>query len=147
MHRFQPAERTRVLAGMAKRAGLWLLPWACVLMVSGTVAFAAAQATEQTLLDRSAQLETAAASNASGALISTEATGIAAVAGAQWVLLSSANPEARVSCLTTTDRVSADMLHMHPEDLDRVIAEVCTGGPPTSATHSTQPSFFPGRPY
>ena len=76
----------------------------------------------------------------------TEATGLPSVAGATWVLLLSANPETRVSCLTTKDRVSADMLHMHPEDLDRFVAEVCSGGPPTSATQSTQPSFFPGHP-
>jgi hypothetical protein len=147
MHWFHGAERTRVLAGMAKQTALWLLPWACVLVVSGTVAFAAEQAAEQTLLDRSAPLEIADASNLSGAFISTEATRMPAVAGAQWVLLSSANPESGVSCLTTKDRVSADMLHMHPEDLDRLVAELCTDGRATSATQSTRPSVFPGRPY
>jgi hypothetical protein len=147
MHRFHGVERTRVLAGIAKQTALWLLPWACVLVVSGTVAFAGEQAAEQTLLNRSAQLEIADASNASGALISTEAMGVVGVAGTQWVLLSSANPEARVSCLTTTDRVSADMLGVHPDDLDRLVAEVCTDGRATSATQSTQPTFFPGRPY
>lgn len=147
MQWFHAPERTRVLARMVKQTGLWLLPWACVLVVSGTVAFAAEQAAEQTLLDRSAQLEIADASSPSGALNSSEATGMPAVAGAHWVLLSTANPEARVSCLTTTDRLSADMLHVHPEDLDRLAAEVCTDGRATSATQSTQPSFFHGRPY
>src|SRR5712691_7929711 len=110
MHWFQTAERTRVLARMAKQTGLWLLPWACVLVVSGTVAFASERAAERTSPDRSAQLEIVDASTASGALITTEATGVPAVAGSQWVLLSSGSPETRVSCLTSKDRVSADML-------------------------------------
>ena len=125
MRWFQTAERTRVLAGMAKRTGLWLLPWACVLVVSGTVGFAGKLAAERTSLDRSALLERADASTASEELISTEATGMRAVAGSQWVLLLSVNPETRVSCLTTRDRVSADMLYVHPEDIDRLVAELC----------------------
>jgi hypothetical protein len=147
MQWFHAPERTRVLARMAKQTGLWLLPWACVLVVSGTVAFAAEQAAERTSLDRSARLETAIASSAGGALAAMEPTDMTAVAGSHWVLLWSENPETRVSCLTTKDRVSADMLHVHPEDLDRLAAEVCTDGRATSATQSTQPSFSPGRPY
>ncbi len=125
MHWFQTAERTRVVARMAKQTGLWLLPWACVLVVSGAVAFASEQAAERTSLDRSAQLEIVDASTASGALITSEATGVPAVAGSQWVLLSSGNPETRVSCLTSKDRVSADMLYVHPEDLDGLAAVLC----------------------
>jgi hypothetical protein len=110
---------------MAKQTGLWLLPWASVLMVSGTVAFAGVHAAQPTSLDRSAQLEIAGVSTAAG---------MAAVAGAQWVLLSSANPETRVSCLTPMNRVSADMLYVHAEELDRLAAEVCIDGLATSAT-------------
>jgi hypothetical protein len=125
MHRFRTAERVRVLAGMAKHAGLWVLTWACVLVVSGTVAYAGEQALERNSLDRSAPLEIAAASTASGMATATEATGARAVGGSQWVLLWSVNPETRASCLTTRDRVSADMLRVHPEDLERLAAEVC----------------------
>jgi hypothetical protein len=124
MRWFHTAERTRALARMAKQTGLWLLPWASILMVSGAVAFAGVQAVERTSLDRSAPLEIADARTARG-LTSTEATGARAVAGSQWVLLLSANPEARASCLTTRDRVSADMLYEHPEDLDRLAAALC----------------------
>jgi hypothetical protein len=119
MHRFRTAERVRVLAGMAKHAGLWVLPWTCVLVVSGTVAYAGEQALQRN------SLEIAAASTASGMATATEATGARAVGGSQWVLLWSVNPETRASCLTTRDRVSADMIHVHPEDLERLAAEVC----------------------
>jgi hypothetical protein len=57
-----------------------------------------------------------------------ETTLVRAVEGPHWVLLWSGSPETRVSCLTTKDRVSADMLYVHPEDLDRLAAEVCDIG-------------------
>lgn len=128
MRWFQTAARTRVLAEMAKRTGLWLLPWACVLAVSETVAFAAEHAVHMSL-DRSAQLEVADASTASGAFAAMEPADITAVAGSHWVLVWSENPETHVSCLTTRDLVSADVLQVHAEDLHSVVAEVCHVAP------------------
>jgi hypothetical protein len=69
-----------------------------------------------------------------------------AVASSHWVLLWSANPETHVRCLTTKDRVSADVLQVHAEDLQSVVAGVRTDERATSASQSTQSSFFPGHP-
>jgi len=128
MYSFHTAAQARFLPGTAKQAGRWLLPWASVLALSATLTFAAGQAFAGPL-NRSAASGTAVATTASAALTTAEQTGAMAVAGSQWVLLWSVNPETRVKCLTTRDRVSADMLHVHPEVLERLAAELCNGAP------------------
>src|SRR5438132_1745887 len=125
MNWFHTDERVRGLAGMARHAGHWVLPLASIVVVSALITFAAAQAFAGSLLDQSAGSEISAASTASAALSAPEASLIRAVGGTQWVLLWSVSPDTGVSCLTTKDRVSADMLYVHPEDLERLVAEVC----------------------
>jgi hypothetical protein len=125
MYWFHTAERATLLPGMAKQAGRWLLPWAGVLVVSATLTLAAELAFAGSPLDRSVASGASAATAASRTQSATEPTNVMAAAGSHWLLLWSVNPETRVSCLTTRDRVSADMLHVHPEDLDRLEAELC----------------------
>jgi len=112
---------------MARHAGHWLLPLASLGVVSALLTFAAAQAFAGSLLDQAAS-EISTASTASVALTAPEATGMRAAAGSQWVMLWSADPRTHVSCLTGRDRVSADMLYVHPEDVERLAAEVCDIG-------------------
>jgi hypothetical protein len=69
------------------------------------------------------------ASTATGARMPSEATGVPTVAGSQWVLLSSGSPETHVSCLTSNDRVAADVLYVRPEDLDGLAAALCDIAP------------------
>jgi hypothetical protein len=102
-----------------------LLPWAGVVVVSATLTYAAGQAFARSSLDRSAASGILPASTASAALTAPELADVTAAAGYQWVLLWSVDPETRVSCLTTKYRVSADMLQVHPEDLERLAAELC----------------------
>ena len=125
MHWFQMAARATCLPGMAKRAGRWLLPWAGAVTVSATLTFMAGQAFARSSLDRSGASEILPARTASAAPAAPERADMTAAAGYQWALVWSENPETRVSCLTTKDRVSADMLHVHPEDLERLAAELC----------------------
>ena len=126
MYWFHTPERARFLPGMAKQAARWLLPWAGVVVVSATLTLAAGQAFAGGPLDRSVASGTTAATAASRTLSATEPTNVMAAAGSNWLLLWSVDPETRVSCLTTRDRVSADMLHVHPEDLDRLEVELCS---------------------
>ncbi len=75
------------LTRIARNGGRWLLPWACILVVSGTIAFGWQQALAGGSLDWSAPSGIVAASISSGMLTSTEGTGMTPVAGSQWVLL------------------------------------------------------------
>jgi hypothetical protein len=117
----QAGQLTRIIV----IGGRWLLPWLCVLMMSGAIAFEGQQASARNSPDWFTPSGLAAASSSSGVRTSTEASSMTTVAGSQWVLLWSVDPETRISCLTRRNRVAADMLHVHSADLEHLAAELC----------------------
>jgi hypothetical protein len=125
LRRRHTVEQARQLTRIIVNGGRWLLPWLCVLMVSGTIAFAGQQASARDSPDWLTASGMAAASSSSGMLTSTDASSMTTEAGSQWVLLWSVDTGTRVSCLTRRNRVAADMLLVHSADLEQLAAELC----------------------
>ncbi len=111
--------RAGALAASAASCARWVLPWASVLVLSGTIAYAADQALAHSVVELPA-------SNGSP----TEPVPRApADAGFRWVVLLSTDIEGAqrsLTCLAPADRVSGDVLKLAPEDLDPVARGLCT---------------------
>lgn len=126
LHSFASAA---AVARIAARAGRWLLPWACGLLLSATLVSAA----EQALVHNppNPPVVTVAAAPA--------LAGLPTQAGARWVLLSTLEAqgtENKVVCLTTAGRIAPDTLTVQADDLDAVVAELCTAWFTDQATTS-----------
>jgi hypothetical protein len=116
--------RARRLAGTAALGGRWLLAWTCVLILLLTIALAAERA-----LASSSWFADAAQQVGQVPTLATPSTSADTA-----VMLSSvdgAGKRLNVVCLTTQDRVSADVLAINPEDMAAVVANLCK--PPTEA--------------
>jgi hypothetical protein len=106
----------------AAQGGRWLLPWACVLVLSGSLAQAAEQALVGNPRNRPVELVATTQPDTDTALAGVPA------GAAQWVLLTSLDAtgaQTRLHCLTTRDRVAADVLEVHAADLRQVASELC----------------------
>ena len=116
--------RARRLAAIAALGGRWVLAWTCVLILSLTIALAAerAFASSSWFADAAQQVgrvpTLANASTSAGTVVM-----LSSVDGARKRL--------NVVCLTTQDRVSADVLAIYSEDMAAVVANLCT--PPNEA--------------
>jgi hypothetical protein len=104
--------RTRGLARLAGQGGRWLLPWACGLGISATLAYA---------------LNTAVV-GASAAAPAAAAEAERADAGAHWVMLWSVDaagtPRPPLACLARPGLFAADVIEVAPPERDRLLAEL-----------------------
>jgi hypothetical protein len=102
--------------GQARIVARWLLPWACVVILSASLARAAEQALIQYLPEQA---------NVSG-LLATPAP--SAFGRQNWVTLTSVDALGSLTsftCLTSPDRVSTDVLGERAEDLDSLVSALC----------------------
>src|SRR6202521_5650545 len=105
MNSHDKIERAQRLSGSAARVGRWLLPLACVLVLSGSLA----QAAEQALV-RNPPVELLMTTESAA---TTARAGMLSRAGARWVLLASdGEVGSALVCLAASDRISADMLYV-----------------------------------
>ena len=105
------------LAVIAGRGGRWLLPWACVLVLSMIVAFIAGQALVASSLAQAAQ----EAERTTGAASSSTSTDIVLMLSS----VDSAGTPMSVVCISTRNRVAADVLVVSPQDMPTVVAHLC----------------------
>ena len=138
---------TQRVAGIAAHGGRWLLPWACVLVFSGTMANAAGQALVRILPDQSTPARLPAVPDLScdtrggGPMTVGLNTRLSsepqmkpcfeplAGAGSRWVSVESietSGSPTSVTCLTGADRVSTDVLYVRSEELGVVASQVCS---------------------
>ena len=116
--------RARRLAGIAAFGGRSSLPLTCLLILSLTIASAAERA-----LASSSWFADAAQQVGQVPTLANASTSAGTV-----VMLSSvdgAGKRLNIVCLTTQDRVSADVLAINSEDMAAVVANLCT--PPNEA--------------
>lgn len=100
-------------AAMALCIGRWLLPWASMLIVSGSLAYAANEA-----LTRDLQEEAA-----SPVVVITPVA-----AALRWVTIEFTDPGGTprsMSCLASADNVSADVQHVDRADFGARVTELC----------------------
>ena len=149
-------QRTLHPARTVARIGHWLLPWTCVLLVSGSIAQAIEQplaraVPEPPVLPVAAMNApadpTAATRDASCAARDggTQHVGLnagnpadpqgqpclrpPARPGSRWVGLESVAPNGSttsLTCLTSADRVSTDVLSVRAEELAAVVVDLCS---------------------
>ena len=105
------------LAVIAGRGGRWLLPWACVLVLSMIVAYIAGQALVASSLAQAAQ----EAERTTGAASSSTSTDIVLMLSS----VDSAGTPMSVVCISTRNRVAADVLVVSPQDMPTVVAHLC----------------------
>src|SRR4030088_1182308 len=94
----------------------WLLPWACVLVVSATIAHAAGDALERNLHEAPAPV----------ALVIPPPCNQACP---RWVEIASTDKEdnaVSVNCLVTNGSLSADVLQVHFDDFNTIVTDVCS---------------------
>jgi hypothetical protein len=135
------------VAGIAARGGWWLLPWACVMVLSSTMATAAEQALVRILPDQSTPAGLPAVPDLScdtrggGPMTVGLNTWLSsepqmkpcfeplAGAGSRWVSVESietSGSPTSVTCLTSADRVSTNVLYVRSEELGVVASQVCS---------------------
>lgn len=109
------------LATVSVCLGRWLLPWACVLGLSGALAHAAQQGLATTLLaEPAAQVE-----------LVRDGVGQPrppAPAGSHWVTIASIGADGtatNIACLTRTDLMSTDVIQVPLEGLDLFVSQLC----------------------
>jgi hypothetical protein len=96
--------------------GRWFLPWACVLVVSATIAHAAGDALELNLHETPAPVESVTLPPCTQAC-------------PHWVEISSIDKEdnaVNVNCLVTNGSLSADVLKVHFDDFITIVTDVCS---------------------
>jgi hypothetical protein len=110
--------RMQLLAVIAGRGGRWLLPWACVLVLSMIVAQIAGQALVASpswaQAAQEAERTTGAASNSTSADIVVMLSSVDSV-----------GTPISVVCFSTRNRVAADVLIVGPHDMATVVAHLC----------------------
>jgi hypothetical protein len=138
---------TQRVAGIAAHAGRWLMPWACVLVLSGAMANAAEQALVRILPDQSTPAGLPAVPDLSCDTRSGGPTTVGlntrlssepqikpcfeplAGDGSRWVSVESietSGSPTRVTCLTSADRVSTNVLYVRSQELGVVASQVCS---------------------
>ena len=138
--------RTVKFAWTVARVGRWLLPWASVLILSGSMAYAldaglARMSHEPPHIVASSTLTLGAGCDPRGggaregdqdqwtpARLQNDCTLASAEPGARWLTLGAIESDGSVtslSCLARTDRVVADPLYVPAEDMDAAVSEVC----------------------
>jgi hypothetical protein len=110
--------RTPRLAVIAAHGGRWLAPWACVMVLSVTAAYAAYQA-----LVTSPSLAPAAA--AADVERTTATAPTSAVFVLSLVTIDSASAPITIDCLSRNDLVAADVLVVSLEELPAIARQVC----------------------
>ena len=106
------------LAVIAGRGGRWLLPWACVLVLSMIVAYIAGQALVASPSWAQAAQE---AERTTGAASSSTSTDIVLMLSS----VDSAGTPMSVVCISTRNRVAADVLVVSPQDMPTVVGHLC----------------------
>jgi hypothetical protein len=99
----------------------WLLPWACVLMLSGAIAHAAEQALSTTTLLVEPRVE-----RVPDGLAPARAP---APAGSHWVTIASVDAQgmpSSITCLTRVELMSADVIGVPLEGLDLLVSQLCS---------------------
>jgi hypothetical protein len=94
----------------------WFLPWACVLLVSATIAHATGDALERNLHETSQP-------------VVSDLQASCSTACPHWVDISSIDRDGsamHVNCLVTDGRYAGDTLLVHVDDLNGVVSEMCT---------------------
>jgi hypothetical protein len=110
--------RIQQLAVIAGRGGRWLLPWACVLVLSMIVAYIAGQALVASPSWAQAAQE---AERTTGAASNSTSTDIVLMLSS----VDSAGTPMSVVCISTRNRVAADVLVVSPQDMATVVAHLC----------------------
>jgi hypothetical protein len=108
--------RRQHLTARAVRAGQWLLPWACLMILSGTLAHAADEALTRTLREP-----------ASEPLPTTMNT--LGPPASRWVSIAWVNAAGEpqsMKCFTTVDRVAVDVLYIDATDQHTVAVDLCS---------------------
>jgi hypothetical protein len=102
------------------RAARWLLPWTCVLGLSGAIAHATEQGLSTTLLAQPAALVE---------LAPREVGRRPAPPGSYWVTITAVDAHGSWSyivCLTRLELMSADVIQVPLEGLDLLVSQLCS---------------------
>jgi hypothetical protein len=105
-HAFEPARSL-------ERVGHLLLPWICVLMLSSTIAYAVDEALVETWHESPPH---------------PPATAMAAARpGLKWIIVMVSwadGPKSTLDCLTSTDRITTNVISVDAEELNTVVSEL-----------------------
>src|SRR5690348_14086072 len=110
-------------------AGRWVAPLGCALAVSSTLAVVVNNSLTRAPSDVSASTSSRAAAMSGSQIIAIDMGG-AAADGAEQVLLASRTEDGEpleIACMVTRDKVSADVLEIHRQDLAEIIRALCNG--------------------
>jgi hypothetical protein len=115
-----------LLVGLIWRFASWLWPWLSVVVLSAMLTSAAGQSFAP---NSSAHLDSTRSAEPSA----TEPLDVfPVVSGRHWMVLWLSDSETHISCLTTSERVSADMMLVSHDDFERLAAELCAAVPNAS---------------
>jgi hypothetical protein len=129
--RLSPAQSKAACTNMDPRSALGntarymvsLLPWSSMLAVSGAISFMLLQALGQGSPEP--PLRPAVAVQTSMLPVFASATD-----GLRWVTIAASQVGRSERCLTASNALSADIIEVYPDEIDRLLADLCTATGP-----------------